>query len=60
MLPPIHRVEGVAEMAAVGLGLEKDTFSKAGAYGYARSTDFSRRELTDDYVQAPFTGAYSQ
>ncbi len=29
-----HSVEGLAQMAAVGLGLPRETFTDAGRYGY--------------------------
>ena len=36
-----HSVEGVAQMAAVGLGLPQDTFRDAGRYGYVFSLSLS-------------------
>jgi hypothetical protein len=32
-----NRVEGLAQMAAVGLGLPRETFTDAGRYGYEYS-----------------------
>jgi hypothetical protein len=32
-----HSVEGLSQMAAVGLGLPRETFTDAGRYGYDHS-----------------------
>lgn len=48
------RVEGVSEMLAVGLGLEKDTFVNAGKYGShllaPTATDLVRFGKLNTYV----------